>query len=392
MSCIAFNPYKDKFGGPYLGTLVLLLVFLEPPFIVETSALSSVDSAITVLKMVLCLVGMCFAALQIVDGDIVLGALSAVVGILFVESCVLPKGSPYVCLIEFGVWIPFYALFKNLCKQSFQQVLRAATTFFLIAITINMVTEVMFPITAGDALSVGTSGQPHWFLGHKNHFALYFILTTGLSLMLDRVYSKKISAKTLVIIGVSLISSLLGLSSTGLVVYLLLLFCLFANRWLTPIRLFYADVACFVAFVLVRLQYLFSWVIGSVLHKDITFTGRTEIWDQEIRAIQNHPLFGVGVNKVEEIGFFYKGNQFHGHDLYLYLVYQGGALCAVSLILFIAVVIKACKRVLDSKMRLILGTCLACYAFFSIFDFSYLPFIVPLLSAMAFLPGDGADE
>lgn len=389
---ISFRFREDVFGMPYFGTIFLILVFLEPSYFAEATHLSVLDSLLTYAKMALCLVGIAFAVLQIIRGDKILAALSLFVGVLLVESLFLPKGSPYICFVEFGVWIPFYILLKQLSDASLPQVLRAASTALLIYIVINFATELAYQISNGDALSVGGSGQPHWFLGHKNLFVLYFLLATGVTALLDQNNEMKISLKTVLIIVFSVASSIVGQSSTGLFVYLLFLVILYTRVGITPAKTFVAAGACFVAFVLLRLQYLFSWVITSVMNKSLSFTGRTEIWDMVIEAIGNNLVFGVGVNKTDVIGFLFQNGMYHGHDLYLYLTYQGGLLCVFCLVVLVVVIIQAIRSVADKQACFVIAAALACYAFYSVFDYSYLPHMVLFVAVLSSMHGFDSDE
>ena len=50
----------------------------------------------------------------------------------------------------------------------------------------------------------------------------------------------------------------------------------------------------FYGIVLLRLQNIFSFIIQNILGKDLTFTGRTRIWDNAIEFIKARFIIGYG--------------------------------------------------------------------------------------------------
>ncbi|MBQ7784461.1 MAG: O-antigen ligase family protein, partial [Oscillospiraceae bacterium] len=107
----------------------------------------------------------------------------------------------------------------------------------------------------------------------------------------------------------------------------------------------------FISIVLLRLQYYFSYIIEDVLHKNITFTGRTDIWDISINLIKRSPIIGYGV--YEGHGFvFYRGQYYYSHNAILEILIQGGA---IALIFFIAMLVVSCISLYRYKNNHISG-------------------------------------
>lgn len=84
------------------------------------------------------------------------------------------------------------------------------------------------------------------------------------------------------------------------------------------------SIIMFTAIVIFRLQYLFEDIIVNDLHRNLTITGRTDIWDLAIEYIKRNPLIGLGVeewhNRGQEIGIF------HAHSTYLNILFESGLL------------------------------------------------------------------
>ena len=80
-------------------------------------------------------------------------------------------------------------------------------------------------------------------------------------------------------------------------------------------------------FIILKIQYLFDWLVVQILHKSLTFTGRTIIWDRVLVLIKRKPLLGYGF-QTNEIVSNYLGNRafVHAHNTILDIVYKGGLL------------------------------------------------------------------
>ena len=98
------------------------------------------------------------------------------------------------------------------------------------------------------------------------------------------------------------------------------------------------------ALIVFRLQYLFADLIINILHKDLTLSHRTIIWDKALEMISRKPLFGYGMSdsvNVFSVNHDYTGGNndvlttLSGHNEILQILYYGGiSLLAVFMILY----------------------------------------------------------
>ena len=100
-----------------------------------------------------------------------------------------------------------------------------------------------------------------------------------------------------------------------------------------------------------------------MLHKDLTFTGRTYIWDYVLKLIEKRKIIGYGL---EDSNFRLSKStiwqSYHAHDQFLEITYKGGI---VGLIIYIMILLKSFKKVYSLRMYKI-------SKFISIVIFSYL--------------------
>lgn len=111
--------------------------------------------------------------------------------------------------------------------------------------------------------------------------------------------------------------------------------------------------------IIIRLQSLLSSLIVTVLHRDITFSHRTLIWDAALKKIAEKPLFGYG--SPDSYNVFNVHHDFTGHnnDVWvlisahnqiLQLLYCGGI---ILVILYFIVYFLSCKYTTTSKLAYI---------------------------------------
>lgn len=84
-----------------------------------------------------------------------------------------------------------------------------------------------------------------------------------------------------------------------------------------------------ILFVIYRIQEFFSYFILNVLHKDLTISFRTLIWDQVLAAIKDKPLLGYGYETAKGIAMHCHGGN-HPHNYMLTLLLRGGFLGFIS--------------------------------------------------------------
>ena len=76
--------------------------------------------------------------------------------------------------------------------------------------------------------------------------------------------------------------------------------------------------------VILRVQNIFEFFIVDILHKDLTFSSRTKLWDRTIKIINNNKILGTGLQKSE---FTIKSiSAYHAHSHFLNIMFQSGIL------------------------------------------------------------------
>ena len=138
----------------------------------------------------------------------------------------------------------------------------------------------------------------------------------------------------------------------------------------SPLKSFiYAGTLSFLIIV-VNIQEYFANFIINILHKDVTFTGRTDIWNEALFYLKNNFIFGLGRLQSEKRTMMLGASS--AHNQFLNFMFEGGIVLLGYI--FIAIYCFS-KRLLSCKNRKIIilfSATMFSYAFMWISEpFSY---------------------
>ncbi len=188
----------------------------------------------------------------------------------------------------------------------------------------------------------GTYGYKYNFLGIDNFLAPVLVPYMFLTALRSSMVHGRLNWFAYTMIGVSSVSLLLVWSATGLMglaVALVFLLFFYERRFQT---LFNFDTAMglgagvFFSVVLFRLQELFAFFIEGVLHKGLSFTGRTDIWDKAIAMFLKSPFLGYGIAQSGKVYRISKHKYYHAHNVFLEILVEGGVFSLTAFLLMLA--------------------------------------------------------
>lgn len=208
----------------------------------------------------------------------------------------------------------------------------------------NLVSIILFPNGMYTEVTKFYKQTSNWVLGLDNVQVIYYV--AGMAIVTLRDYYRfgrlKLSVRSLMLIAVCYITVFIRWQVTALVglaiIFPAILFPqLFAKSrslnivtYLTVVSIFFVTVVIF------RTQDYFAFFIQDVLHKSLTFSGRTPVWDNAMAVISANLLLGIGTPD-REIAWEYLG-QAHAHNIFLHMLVSGGAL-QLALFLFLNILV-----------------------------------------------------
>ena len=196
--------------------------------------------------------------------------------------------------------------------------------------------------------------------GRKNgHFSVIFAMLIC-SITYSYINGDKLLLRTKIMLIISTISIALVNSSTGIIgmaliwVYVLFKEIIRRSKLATMKNYIIIYIILFFGIIIFRIQNIFSFIIVDMLNKDLTFTGRTNIWDTAINLIKRKFLIGYGCQTQEMRTYMFNNYEaVHAHNMILDLLYQGGI---VLFTLFSALLIN-----IENKVRKFENTQLGCF-------------------------------
>lgn len=213
-----------------------------------------------------------------------------------------------------------------------------------------------------------------WLLGHQGLLTIYAIPGTCSQVLHDYTVKKKngFSLRTLAFIAACMIEVFVFSKSANCVLtYGIFLFVLFfyihngtwmrqdsfrrRKKLLSPFWIFIMLCVIFMAVVYGNAINIFSFLIVTLLQRDITLTGRMLVWQRSFEAILKKPILGWG-RTTAETGFWLFQIAGHPHNQFLFIAWQGGMAALVLFVMFMFYSVKPLSRMGISKYTLVIWT------------------------------------
>ncbi len=221
--------------------------------------------------------------------------------------------------------------------------------------------------------------------GDNNHL-VYYLLGLASSYIYYYLKKDKLSKYRMIILWLTIIiCTLYSWSATAVVSLTAFFLALLVSYKLKIANIISYIIAYYVAFfgiVIYKMQYLFSFIIVDILHKDLTFTLREQVWDNYKNVIVKSPIIGYGYNAphlYEEIQKRY----LYAHNHILQEIYNGGIVVYLIYIWFVIFpAIKLWKN-RDNKLSKVLSATIFAILVSSITE-SLSPLIFILIYALSY--------
>ena len=362
---------------------LIFLILLKPGSFSEYTAWKNIGNVINILRMFTCV--WCLFYFLLRRGKIDKFILFVILFYCSILFSTFYFSQSYVNLIyEFASILSWIVLFKINMLDNKDKFLTTLENTFFILLLINFITIILFP--GGFYLnSSGYSGN--YFLGYDNNLITYIFPALALSFTNSLNKNGKIGLKSIFLLIISFCSIIFTWSATGVVSMVIMIVLFFAytiNKKDFPIKKYIVvALSLVIGIVFLRFQNIFSFIIEGWLKKDLTFTGRTYIWDIFISEIKKSILIGHGI--VDSKYLIRTLNAGHAHNYFLQILYQGGL---VTFSMFLGFFFSAINEVKNCKEKKYVGIVIFAYLISFIFEAYSLTnmFIIVLLIAYYYEP------
>lgn len=239
------------------------------------------------------------------------------------------NGLSIVAVIErYLSWIVITFLIEVYMEKDYKVFIGYTSTILSCLVIINFISILMNPVNYYNNLT-----RVH-FLGFDNDNVPVLLLAVYFNIF-NIMLNKKGKLAYLSII-TAIISSILVWSANGIIgISMVMLYLLIIRKiWkkgskVLNLKIYYSiALLFFVLVVLLRVQDHLSFLIQDILNRDLTFTGRTYIWDYAIESISNNKIFGIGIYdfalRLSRTGVY------HAHCTLLNITFEAGILGLIS--------------------------------------------------------------
>lgn len=232
-------------------------------------------------------------------------------------------------------------------KTDAKSIVIALLIILLSLITLNLITILVYP--EGMYKNEISTMRNNWLLGNDNVHIRFFLPTIIISIIYYYIIGKNKKTITVFTILICTISVFIRFSATTVVGYVLFIAYLLFFKFLKNNKIFNFKtysiiyIILFISIVVIRVQNIFSYIIVDLLGKDLTFTGRTYIWDEVIYYIKQKMIMGYGI-EAQTIRSIKNGftAAVHSHDIILEIFYIGGIMLFTAFLIII--IYSLCKK------------------------------------------------
>lgn len=194
--------------------------------------------------------------------------------------------------------IGFVMLIELIIKKNYEIAIKTINYLFIVLLTLNLCFMLINP---------NMFGPNRYLISVSNQMGCMIIITCYVT----SVYCKEKKDFKLLIytVLISFITILIGKSVNNLLSFMLILGYMFSHiirkifKKIGIVKLIISYFLAFISVVVIRIQNIFSFFIVDILHKSLSLSGRTYIWDIALPSIFKNPILGHGT--------FVESNYFH---------------------------------------------------------------------------------
>lgn len=258
-------------------------------------------------------------------------------------STIANSGDYRKALISCATILSFSMFVELAVKNNSKTFFYSIFFIYFVFVFINFILMLIYP----NGLAVDNYyGNTYHFLANDNALSPIFIPVMAIICIYSEYQHKSLTPSSIMLLIMIAVTVIITWSATGVMMWFIMMaYILFIYKKIPmPIlnmRLYFIAFAVLqVMIVFLRVQDIFAYIIEDILGKNITFTGRTIIWDSATELIKYKPWLGYGV--YEGLGLIWYYNKYmYAHNGVLEVLLQGGV---ITLIAFVAVFLIAGKE------------------------------------------------
>lgn len=263
--------------------------------------------------------------------------------IFLLVSTLLNQGDLVCYVKELISFLTTYFVIKFGLEKSPKKFINIFSTYLSLLLVLNTLSTIIF---YPDAM-FRDNNNPIFFMGGDNTSVRLYIIAVLFSFMKKYIKNKKMVMPVVSLLNLFVFSMIRDLGG-GKICFIILLLCTGYLIYGVNIprkimrKIIMVNVLLFFILVIVNKMSLFKFIIVDILHRNLSLTDRTIIWDITIKKIMSKPVMGYGM--IDGLAFQSMLPYIIGvnaHNTYLMILFDGGiVLFAIFIISMIIVQMK----------------------------------------------------
>ena len=329
--------------------LILLFVpFFKPDIVVSFPKLNYIYYALLVISLFIIVLN--YIKNHSLNKFIILYIMYFIITLI---STIINDGNIPKMLVDFLQNIGIIMAIEIYSKKNCEKLFKVLTVMFYSITILNTLSFILVP---EGIVRTQIMKEPIYFLGIDNRFSFNYLPGICVISIYDYLRKNKLSILTYLYMLITYVTFIYFWSAGALVAEtLLIIYILFLRNKINinPKKYLTIDLIAFISLVFFRIQNLFSFLIVDVLHKDLTLSSRTFLWDKAIKIIKNNIFIGIGVQKSEYM--LNNISAYHSHSYFLNILVQSGVFGLISFLLCIFVSLKKLSQYENSNISKIIS-------------------------------------
>ena len=323
------------------GFILFIMIF----FSLKIGAISYLSNYLNILWHVGAII-MIIYGIGILSKDKKMQPFDLIVIIFYIVltlSTIINKGSLSECIKEL---IAFYALYITMSlgiNKDAKKYIKIMNNFLIVYTIINTLSAIIFYPNS----MFRDNNNPIFFLGGDNTSIRLYIASILFYFLNNYIKTNKINIPIFPLLNLFIFSMLRDIGGGKVCFIILFIGFIYLNfvkeppkKVIRKIMIF--NIILFLMLVILNKMSIFSFFIVNLLHRDLTLTDRTVIWEVTIDKIINKPILGYGIIdglKFQAMLPFITG--INAHNTYLMILFNGGV---ILFILFIYLFVLTLKK------------------------------------------------
>lgn len=315
------------------GLFLFFMIF----FAVKIGCISYVSSALNLLWYIGAILVCIYALVNILHNNM-FNKLDFTIFLFYIFllfTTILNKGDLSSYVKELISFMTTYYVIKYGLEKSPKKFINIFSNYLLFLLIINTLSSIIFYPNA----MFRDNNNPIFFMGGDNTSVRLYIISILFCFMNKYIKLNKMTIPIVSLLNLFIFSMVRDLGG-GKICCIIMLLCILyliygANIPRKIIKKFIvANVVLFCLLVILNKMNLFKFIIVDILHRNLSLTDRTIIWNITIEKIKSSPVIGYGM--IDGLSFqamlpYITG--INAHNTYLMILFNGG------IILFIIFVI-----------------------------------------------------